>query len=94
MVTMFIRSKVRDYDFWKPIYDDFAPKRKEKGVTGAAVYRDPNDPTVLTVTHQFANLAAAQAFAGWDELRSAMMESGVEGAPDIWFTEDVEQTAY
>ncbi|MCB0121889.1 MAG: hypothetical protein KDE58_06570 [Caldilineaceae bacterium] len=94
MVTMFIKSKVRDYDLWKPFYDGFAPKRKEKGVTGAAVYRDPNDPTVLTVTHQSADLAAAQAFAGWDELRSAMMESGVEGAPEIWFTEDMEETAY
>lgn len=94
MVTMFIRSKVRDYDFWKPFYDDFAQKRKEKGVTSAAVYCDPDDPTVLTVTHQFENLAAARAFAGWDELRAAMMKSGVEGAPDIWFAEDVEQTAY
>ena len=47
MGTMFIKSKVRDYEVWKPFYDGFAPKRKEKGVTGAAVYRDPNDPTCL-----------------------------------------------
>ncbi|MEZ4869345.1 MAG: hypothetical protein R3C14_48935 [Caldilineaceae bacterium] len=93
MVTMFIKSKVRDYEVWKRFYDDFAPKRKETGVTGAAVYCDPADPTVLTVTHQFATLAEARAFAGWEELRSAMMASGVEGAPEIWFAEDVEQTA-
>jgi hypothetical protein len=49
---------------------------------------------MVTVTHQFADLAAAQAFAGWEELRSAMMKGGVEGMPDIWFTEDIEQTAY
>ncbi len=93
MVTMFIKAKVRDYDNWKPGYDEFAQKRKEKGVTAAAVYRAPDDPTVLTVTHQFATLAAAQAFAGWEELRAAMMAGGVEGMPEIWFAEDVEQTA-
>ena len=94
MVTMFIKAKVRAYDDWKPGYDGFAQKRKEKGVTAASVYRDVSDPTLVTVTHQFADLAAAQAFAGWEELRAAMMKGGVEGAPDIWFTEDIEQTAH
>ena len=94
MVTLFIKAKVRAYDGWKPGYDEFAQKRKEKGVTAASVHRDVSDPTMVTVTHQFANLAAAQAFAGWEELRSAMMKGGVEGLPDIWFTEDIEQTAH
>ena len=94
MVTLFIKAKVRAYDDWKPGYDEFAQKRKEKGVTAASVHRDVSDPTMVTVTHQFANLAAAQAFAGWEELRAAMMKGGVEGPPDIWFTEDIEQTAH
>ena len=94
MVTMFIKAKVRAYDDWKPGYDEFAQKRKEKGVTAAGVYRDVSDPNLVTVTHQVADLAAAQAFAGWEELRSAMMKGGVERAPDIWFTEDIEQTEY
>lgn len=94
MVTLFIKAKVRAYDDWKPGYDEFAQKRKEKGVTAASVHRDVSDPTMVTVTHQFADLAAAQAFAGWEELRSAMMKGGVEGAPDIWFTEDIGQTEY
>lgn len=59
MVTMFIKAKVRAYDNWKPGYDEFAQKRKEKGVTAAGVHRDVSDPTLVTVTHQFANLAAA-----------------------------------
>ena len=93
MVTLFIKAKVRAYADWKPGYDEFAQKRKEKGVTAASVHRDVSDPTLVTVTHQFATLAEARAFAGWEELRSAMMASGVEGAPEIWFAEDVEQTA-
>lgn len=95
MVTMFIKAKVNDYSNWKRVYDDFAPKREEKGVAGASVFRDADAPDTVTVIHQFANLAAAKAFAGGEEIRSAMIESGVEGRlPDIWFTEDIEQTAY
>lgn len=95
MVTMFVKSKTRDYDNWKRVYDDFAPKRKGKGVIGAGVFRDADAPDTVTVIHQFTNLAAARAFASGEEIRSAMIESGLEGhLPDIWFTEDVEQTAY
>lgn len=94
MVTMFVKFKVRDYGNWKPVYDAFAPTRKEKGVTGASVYRDADVPNTITVTHQFTNLPAARAFVGSDELRAAMMQAGVDGPPDFWFTEDVEQTAY
>jgi quinol monooxygenase YgiN len=94
MVTMFIKSKLSDYDNWKRFYDDFAPTRKEKGVTGAGVYRHANDPDMVTVTHQFKNIQAATEFANLEVLKLAMMKSGVVGPPDIWFTEDVEQTAY
>ena len=94
MVTMFIKAKINDYGTWKRYYDDFTPTRKGKGVTGAGVYRHVDAPDMITVTHQFKNLQAATAFAGLEELKSAMMKSGVAGPPDIWFTEDIEQTAY
>jgi hypothetical protein len=37
---------------------------------------------------------AATAFANSEDLKSAMMEAGVAGPPEIWFSEDIEQTAY
>ena len=94
MVTMFAKHKVNDYGKWKSVYDDFASVRKEGGVTGASVHRDADDPNVITITHQFNDLNAATAFAGSEDLKSAMMKAGVAGPPDIWFTEDVEQTSY
>lgn len=94
MVTMFVKHTVNDYNNWKRVYDEFAPMRQEKGVTGASVYRDANDPSRITVAHQFNDLNAATAFAGSAELKSAMQNAGVAGAPDIWFTEDIEQTPY
>lgn len=94
MVTMFVKHEVSDYGSWKRVYDEFASTRKELGVTGASVHRDSNDPNEITVTHQFDNLNAATAFANSEQLKSAMANAGVAGPPDIWFTEDVEQTPY
>ena len=92
--TMFARHKVSNYGNWKRVYDDFASVRKENGVTGASVHRDANDPNAITITHQFKDMNAATAFANSEELKSAMAKAGVAGPPEIWFTEDVEQTPY
>ena len=61
---------------------------------GASVRRDASDPNTLFVTHRFNDMGAATAFAESDELKSAMANAGVAGRPEIWFTEDVEQTPY
>jgi len=94
MATMFVKHTVSDFGNWKRVYDEFASTRKEKGVTRASVHRDAGDPNTLIVTHQFKDVDAAQAFASSEELKSAMMNAGVEGPPEIWFTEDIEQTPY
>ena len=94
MVTMFAKHQVNDFNAWKRTYDELAPVRKEMGVTGASVHRDASDPNLVTITHVFNDLDSATAFAGSDELKSAMMKAGVVGHPDIWFAEDVEQTAH
>ena len=94
MATMFVKHKVNDYERWKRVYDDFAAVRREKGVTGASVHRDAEDANTVIVTHQFGNLGAATAFAESEELKNAMANAGVAGPPEIWFTEDVEETPY
>jgi hypothetical protein len=91
---MFVTHEVKDFGNWKRVYDNFAATRKQLGVTGAGVYRNTEDPNQLTVTHQFADLKSAHAFADSEELKSAMQNAGVAGPPNIWFTEDIEETSY
>jgi quinol monooxygenase YgiN len=94
MVTMFVKHTVNNYGSWKSVYDNFASVRKEKGVTGASVYRDPNDSNTIIITHQFKDLNAAKAFAGSEDLKSAMMNAGVSGQPEFWFGESIESTSF
>jgi quinol monooxygenase YgiN len=86
MATMFVRHTVSNYQTWRKVYDDLASVQKGKGVTAQAVYQAADNPNDITVTHEFANVEAAQTFAKSDELKKAMQNAGVVGAPTIWFT--------
>ena len=86
MVTMFVRHTVEDYGKWRSTYDAFDSSRTALGVTAQSVYQAAENANDLTVTHDFASLEAAKAFAGSHELHEAMGAAGVVGAPTIWFT--------
>jgi quinol monooxygenase YgiN len=90
MASMFARHKVADYANWKREYDAF--DKKAHGVTAASVYRDADDPSTIIVTHTFKDINAAKEFAHSDDLRSTMKRAGVQGAPEIWYGEDIERT--
>jgi len=60
--------------------------QKAAGVKAQAVYQAVDNRNDITVSHDFADLNAAHAFAGSAELKKAMMGAGVIGAPTIWFT--------
>jgi len=87
MATIFVRHRVADYAKWRKAYDDFDAERRGMGVTSHGVYKLEGDPNDVTVYHEFANMAAAKAFAGNPRLKEIMQAAGVQGAPDIWFTQ-------
>jgi len=41
MVTIIAKHRVRNYDQWRPTFDQFQSKRNEHGVTNGRVYRTP-----------------------------------------------------
>ena len=86
MATMFVRHGVGDFGTWKQAYDDFNAEREAMGVTGHGVYRAEGDPNSVTIYHHFESMDVAKAFLASDRLREVMMEAGVQGEPDVWFT--------
>ncbi|MGQ8337998.1 antibiotic biosynthesis monooxygenase [Sunxiuqinia sp. A32] len=89
MVETFVKHKVEDFAKWKAVYDEFAPTAKARGVTADHVYRDPDAPDNVIVTHEFNTLKAARDFFGSEDLKSAMTKAGVSSAPEIWFGEEI-----
>jgi hypothetical protein len=89
MATLFVRHDVADYAAWRSGYDANSAVREGGGVLADAIYQSVDDPNDLTVRHDFADVAAAKAFASSPELHDAMAALGVVGQPTVWFVEGV-----
>ena len=83
MATVFVRHRVNDYAAWRKVYDDFAGFQDAGGVIERAVYRSNADENDLLVMHRFASSDQAQTFLASTELKNAMANAGVQGAPQI-----------
>ncbi len=94
MASMFIKHRVADYAKWKAVFDEHEALRREYGTTGHSLHRDADDPNVIIAAFRVSDLNRAKEFAASDELRSAMERAGVQGPPEIWFAEDVEEKRY
>ena len=88
MIRMFVQHVVDDYAKWRQGYDDFDQKRTQMGVSGHGVYRSVDDGNDITAYHDFDSIETARSFADSPELKVAMQNAGVTGAPKIWFTEE------
>jgi hypothetical protein len=83
---MFVRHTVADHAAWRSVYDSIDGERAAMGVTGHAVFQLVSDANDVTVSHDFATLEAAEAFAGSSVLKEAMQRAGVTSKPEVWFT--------
>ncbi len=89
-----IRHKVKDYDVWKPVYDEDAENRKAHGSKGARLFRNANDPTETIAIFEFDDLENAKTFSESPELRERMQRAGIADHPDLFFLEEVERSAH
>ena len=94
MPSMFIKHTVADYARWKPVFDEHEATRTANGFTGHSLHRDADDPNLIIIAFRVDDLNRAKEFAVSEELRSAMERAGVQGPPEIWFADDVEEKRY
>ncbi len=94
MASMFIRHRVADFGKWKSVFDDHEGTRVDFGVTSHSVHRDADDPNVVIIAMRVADIARAKEFVSSDDLRSTMERAGIEGPPEFWFANDVEDKTY
>jgi hypothetical protein len=82
-VLMVVQHPVKDFDAWRVEYDKAQPIRDRHGVMDATVFRNCDEPNLVTGLHWFSSVDEAQAFADDPDLKDAMARSGVIGPPRI-----------
>ena len=94
MIVLIVQHTVRDFDAWKPVFDEHEPTRRKHGSTGHMVYRGVDNPNEIAVLSLWPTRQQAEAFAGDPTLGEAMARGGVVGEPRVTMTEDVESRDY
>jgi hypothetical protein len=78
MPSLITRHRVKNYDTWRPHFDQHEGKRIDYGITNPRVYRNANDPNDLVLLFDVADEARAREFGQSVELRRTMETAGVE----------------
>lgn len=86
-----VRHKVEDYGKWKSVFEETQERRREFGLKGGWIMRNPEDPKELVVLLEVEDLIKAREFIHSDYARDAMERAGVIGEPQICFVEEVEK---
>ena len=89
MVHTLVRHKVADFNRWKQAFDSYLPTRQRGGETAFRVFHAVDDPHDVVVFCDWDSLERARKFMNSDDLRKAMQQAGVEGAPEVQYIEDV-----
>jgi hypothetical protein len=89
-----IRHRVANFETWQTAFSEHAPARKESGIEGHRVVRDPSDPNLLTCILSVSNLERAKEMLSSPELHRTMAAAGVQGTPEISFCEVIEERRY
>lgn len=76
-----VRHEVNDFDTWKKAYDESAEFIKGMGVMADSVHRDLDNPNMVTVYHQFADVATLKAFTvalNGDDFKAMAEREGIQ----------------
>jgi hypothetical protein len=88
MSTIIVRHTVKDFDVWKPYYDEHAATRMRHGIRDDGVYHGASDSRNVVLIFQVDDYERAREFFDSDDLRETMQKAGVISAPDVWVMEE------
>lgn len=83
MALLIVQHKVRDYAAWRPGFDAHEASRLGAGITNGRVYRKADDPNDVVILFDVADAAKARSWMTGEDLRTAMQNAGVLGAPTV-----------
>jgi quinol monooxygenase YgiN len=93
MAYLLVRHKVKDYDKWKPVFDEHAATRKAGGSREGHLFRNADNPDEIIILFEWDKIEKARKFAQSEDLKRTMERAGVIDKPDIYFLEEIEQVS-
>jgi hypothetical protein len=81
MASLVIHHRVRDYAAWRPAFDAHESNRVGAGITNGRVFRKAEDPNDIVILCDVAGTTKKRAWAAGEDLKTAMQNAGVMGAP-------------
>jgi quinol monooxygenase YgiN len=93
-MDIILQHFVRDFDTWKPAFDEHESVRAKHGCLGHTVYRSEDDPNDVTVITSWPSRERAEEFLQDPSLREAMERGGVVSEPRVTWADRVETSAY
>jgi quinol monooxygenase YgiN len=85
MPYLMVINEVEDYARWRPAFDDHGRVRREFGCLSEQVFRDADDPNIITLLFEWDSFENAEDFLNESGLREVMQKAGVIGQPTITF---------
>ena len=82
--VMAVELTVTDYDKWRAVYDGQKALRDGSAITNSRVFRGADKPDDILVWNETTDPAKTRAALTSNEMRSAMQQSGIVGAPRIY----------
>ena len=87
MAYYVVNHKVKDFNAWKKVYDEFETTRDDFGLKEHYAFQSVDDSNHVMVVGE-GKLEAIQKFMGSDDLKRGMERAGITGPPNIFVGED------
>ena len=82
--------KVKDYEQWKEGYDADIEQRKASGELASRVFRDIDDPNLVTVLSEQEDADQVRAFMASPDLKERMEAAGIIDMGRMFILEEMD----
>jgi hypothetical protein len=83
MVYVYLRHKVKDFDTWKPFFDNEYASRKNYGIEVKKLFRSVSDRNEVHVLFSSPSEESVMQMISRPELKDLMKNAGVVSEPEI-----------
>jgi quinol monooxygenase YgiN len=93
-MILILQHTVRDYDTWRPLFDEHEGVRAKYGCLGHTVFRAADQPNDLTLLLRWESRERAEQFLHDPSLAETMQRGGVIGEPRTTWVEKADTVTY